>query len=141
VRRGAAISIAISILFPLTWQWRSIIDCNIERHVFPITAPALSISLRRQRQRRRTLLPRIRIHFVRLLLFPFDLPFVAQFLVPVIIIARIGEAETGEMGRKNAVSKGGAPASSARARTKTIVASCIFHVILSEVCESIGTFL
>ena len=42
---GAAISIAISILFPLTWQWRSIIDCNIERHVFPITAPALSISL------------------------------------------------------------------------------------------------
>lgn len=27
---GAAISIAISILFPLTWQWRSIIDCNIE---------------------------------------------------------------------------------------------------------------
>lgn len=34
----AAISIPISILFPLTWQWRSIIDCNIERHVHLITA-------------------------------------------------------------------------------------------------------
>lgn len=33
-----AISIAISILFPSTWQWLSIIDCNIERHVLPITA-------------------------------------------------------------------------------------------------------
>lgn len=35
-----AISIAISILFPSTWQWISIIDCNIERHVLPITAAA-----------------------------------------------------------------------------------------------------
>ena len=31
MRNQPAISIAISILFPLTRQWRSIIDCNIER--------------------------------------------------------------------------------------------------------------
>lgn len=102
-RHGAAISIAISILFPLTWQWRSIIDCNIERHVFPITAPALSISLRRRRRRRRTPLPRIRIHFVHPSP-PFDLP--SHFLGPLIIITRIGEAET-KMGKKNAAAKGG----------------------------------
>ena len=41
----AVISIPISILFPLTWQWRSIIDCNIERHVHLITAPPASIDI------------------------------------------------------------------------------------------------
>lgn len=95
-QQRTAISIAISILFPLTWQWRSIIDCNIERHVFPITAPVLSISLRRRRRRRR---PYRAYEFIlHVCLFPRASAF--PIVPSAIIIAKIGEAVTGHVERR-----------------------------------------
>jgi len=154
---GAAISIAISILFPLTWQWRSIIDCNIERHVFPITAPALSISLfgGGGGDGGAGVHPYYAYEFIFhvYLSFPSTLR-VSDSIVPrisssslVIIVAQIVEAET-RMGEKN--KERGSQKRREReresaglihpyARAKTIVVSCIFHVILSEVRESTET--